>query len=84
VRNTVEIIGEATGSDFVGYRLDFGLGTNPVDWLPITEGTSAVQGDVLGVWETVNLAEGLYTLRLTVLGRGGTALAVVRRVRVER
>ncbi len=84
VRNAVEIVGEATGSAFAGYRLDFGLGTNPVDWLPITEGTSAVRGDVLGVWETVNLAEGLYTLRLTVLGRGGTALAVVRRVRVER
>ncbi|MCC7354972.1 MAG: PBP1A family penicillin-binding protein [Anaerolineae bacterium] len=84
VPGQVDIVGEATGSDFAGYRLDFGLGTNPVDWLPIVQSTTPVDRGVLAQWDTANLGQGRYTLRLVVFGQDDTAVIVVRRVRLGR
>ena len=84
VQGPVDIMGEATGTDFAGYRLDFGLGTNPVDWLPIVQSTTPMDKGLLAQWDTTNLAQGRYTLRLVVFGQDDTAVIAVRRLRVER
>ncbi|HXF64350.1 MAG TPA: transglycosylase domain-containing protein [Caldilineaceae bacterium] len=59
-----EIKGNARGGP---YRLEYGAGLEPGEWIPIGgEQTNEVVNGPLGVFDTTGLAEGLYTLRLTV------------------
>ncbi len=67
VRGLLEIRGTAAGEDFVSYRLEYGAGLNPQQWMllggdvitPVTEG-------LLATWDTTGL-DGLYALRLMVV-----------------
>jgi hypothetical protein len=67
VRGEVAIAGSAQASSFVRYSLDFGSGVTPTSWSPIgPPKTQQVNNSTLGVWDTRGLADGVYTLRLTV------------------
>ncbi len=54
-------------------------------WFPaILPSQAAVQNDVLGVWDTTLIADGLYEMRLTVnVSQGSPVFAVVSPLRIE-
>ena len=63
----VTISGTASGVAFEQYTLEFGEGASPSSWTPIgPPQTTPVADGVLGVWDTSGLADGTYTVRLTV------------------
>jgi len=79
----VVVRGEAAGSGFAGYRLEFGAGSAPEAWQPIAEGTIPIIDDVLGRWSTPGIADGDYTLRLTVFDNSGGEMTTQARVKVD-
>ncbi|MCK9494558.1 MAG: transglycosylase domain-containing protein [Dehalococcoidia bacterium] len=62
----VTIRGRATSENFTQYRLEYGRGDNPSSWIRISSSDKKVSGGSLGRWDTGNLSNGEYTLRLVV------------------
>ena len=78
VRGVVPVIGNARGGDFQSYRLEFGLGLNPLAWSLLGgEHTNQVGEGVLEFWD-VSGFDGLYTLQLVVNRGGGPRTASVQ------
>lgn len=101
IRGDVPIYGFAEGEGFNGYKLEYGLGENPTEWILINQGkdpqpetgsipkvnfnqVKTIPGN-LGLWDTglteykyketkVDLAPGIYTLRLTATGKENQAV----------
>ncbi|MCH8292121.1 S8 family serine peptidase [Candidatus Poribacteria bacterium] len=68
----LEIVGTAAGNGFGAYRLEFGKTEIPDRWIPIGELQQNPKfNEVLTRWDTSQLQEGVYTLRLTVIGEDG-------------
>ena len=66
-RGVISILGSAAGADFVSYRLEYGQGLYPQNWVQIgTDSATPVTEGVLGEWDTTGL-DGLYALRLMVV-----------------
>lgn len=85
VKGVVQITGNARIPGFREYQLEFGEGLQPSQWFPIggTHG-NAVDNGVLENWDTASLANGLYTLRLTVRGSGDRQVTVPVTVDAEK
>ncbi|MCJ7737342.1 MAG: hypothetical protein MUQ10_08535, partial [Anaerolineae bacterium] len=67
VRATVPITGNARGGDFNFYRVVFGHGLNPTEWVQIgPDHPDQVDKNVLEFWDTSGL-DGLYSLRLSAV-----------------
>jgi hypothetical protein len=67
VTGKVAIQGAATGQDFVYYRLQYGQGLNPQNWVLIgADSKSPVSAGALAEWDTSGL-NGLYCLQLLVV-----------------
>ena len=67
IRGIVPIHGNARGGDFNFYRMVFGQGLNPTEWIQIgPEHGDQVDKNVLESWDTSGL-DGLYSLRLSVV-----------------
>jgi membrane peptidoglycan carboxypeptidase len=67
IRSTVPITGNARGGDFNFYRVVFGEGLNPVEWVQIgSDHGNQVDHGLLEFWDTSGL-DGLYSLRLSVV-----------------
>ncbi len=67
VRAVISILGSAGGADFVSYRLEYGQGLYPQEWVQIgSDSTTPVTEGALGSWDTSGL-DGLYALRLMVV-----------------
>ncbi|NOX36997.1 MAG: S8 family serine peptidase [Calditrichaeota bacterium] len=66
-QDTVAIVGTAAGPEFLGYRVAFGVGTDPDQWYSLreVEGEQIVN-DTLAMWGTTGLADSVYTLELRV------------------
>jgi hypothetical protein len=80
------ISGTATHPQFQFYELAFAYSPNPTDtWFPIApRGTAPVVNEVLGRWDTSQISDGVYTLRLRVFYADGAFLeALVNNVRVQ-
>jgi hypothetical protein len=80
------ISGTATHPQFQFYELAFAYSPNPTDtWFPISpRGTAPVVNEVLGRWDTSQISDGVYTLRLRVFYADGAFLeALVNNVRVQ-
>lgn len=79
VRSILEVFGSAKGQQFQSHTLEVGAGSNPSEWGTVT-GPSADQHDrgQLGAIDTAQLADGLYTLRLTVNYADGVRNIVLR------
>ena len=75
-RLLVPIEGIAEDANFRSFHVEFGLGDNPQNWVPVpvgpgqAAGTSPARG-VLANWDVTDLAGGTYTLRLSVYDQGG-------------
>jgi len=65
----VEITGKADSPDFAAYRLEFGEGSPPLAWNLLLRSEQRQPDGGLGLWNTVGLAPGTYTLRLVVEDR---------------
>ena len=67
-RDTVYLIGTATGARMLGYRLAYGPGDDPQEMHLIGEVMGRqVLNDTLGVWLTRGLPDSVYTLELRLL-----------------
>ncbi len=79
VSEVLTIVGTANVPDFSHYVLDFGVGPDPIGWGGISgphEGP--VAAGVLGQWNTRDVPNGLYSVRVVVFDRhGGQAEARV-------
>ncbi|MFN8458100.1 MAG: PBP1A family penicillin-binding protein [Anaerolineae bacterium] len=80
VRGTVEIKGSAVAPRFAYFQLELGAGTNPQDFQVIQGQTKPwIRKDLLARFDTTQLANGPYTLRLVVYDDlGGFSEARVR------
>ena len=62
-----EIHGNARGGDFGFYRLAFGKGMNPSEWIQIgPDHGEQVDNNILEFWDTTGL-DGLYSLQLSMM-----------------
>jgi len=76
------ITGTVDDPTFISYTVDFGAGEQPKTWTEIIKKSSAVIEDTLAKWDTTDLNDGTYTLRLTATDSNGylsvvTLLAIV-------
>jgi hypothetical protein len=73
----VTVSGTADHPDFLGYDLAFASQADPTGtWFPIGEPVSTpVVAGSLGQWDTLEVNDGVYDLRLRVWLRDGTALS---------
>jgi len=83
VSGSVQIIGSASGTGFVGYQLAYGSGFDPAQWTSIAQANVPVQDGLLGVWETTGLADGLYAIRLIAVGAPGFRQEVIVHVTTD-
>ncbi len=91
VRDRVEVRGTANQTGMANYFIEFSsLALNPSlsqdsGWIPaVLPNSRPVVDDVLGVWDTRALPDGLYALRLSVNVSGSTPIRyIVSPVRVE-
>ena len=68
VRGAIPLLGNARGGDFNFYRLVFGKGMNPTEWTQIgPDHNNQVDKNVLELFDSTALEDGLYTLRLQVV-----------------
>ncbi len=81
VHGWLDAYGTAAGANFAGYTLDCGPGLYPTNWMAFYTGTTSVtNGVLLTDFSTAVLADGQYTIRLTVhdtLGQTAADRAVV-------
>ena len=71
----IEIVGSAGGAEFASYWLEFGTSETPELWYPIGHPqTKPKSNAVLHEWDTSALAEGTYTLRLSVKAENGNTV----------
>jgi hypothetical protein len=85
VAGVVTILGSASSADFDHYELFFGYDPNPTDtWFPIGDPvTTQVSFGRLGLWDTTEITDGTYTLRVTVtLADGSVVEDVVKGIEV--
>jgi hypothetical protein len=82
----VPITGTATHPQFVRYELAFAYSPNPTNtWFPLQAPvTTQVVNEIIGRWDTTQISDGLYSLRLRVYYSDTAYLeAFVQNVRVE-
>ncbi len=72
VQGVVQIIGTAKMGDFSHYVVEYGVGTNPLGWGPVSAPIgNMVDRGLLTQWDTRELDNGPYTLRLVVYDHHG-------------
>jgi hypothetical protein len=84
IAGTVQVVGSADHADFQRYELAWGDEPNTSDtWMVFATIETPIQDGVLGIWNTLQAPDGLYTLRLRVVRRDGNySEAFARGVRV--
>ena len=71
-RGTLQLEGSVSASNFSHYQIEIGLGTTPDGFAVITEPVNQmVERGILGVFDTSQVDNGPYTLRLIVYDRTG-------------
>ncbi len=84
VRTIMEIFGTAAIGGFVASELHYGVGPAPGAWTRIGSPLEAPRvEEQLGAIDTIQLPDGVYTLRLTVRAAGGGAEIALRRFVVD-
>lgn len=85
IRNQVSISGSATHPQFVRYEVAFAYDPNPTDtWFEIQTSTTSIKDGALATWDTRNITDGLYMLRLRVYSKDSTKPEeiIVRRIQI--
>ena len=80
VSNQAAITGTASDAfSFQDYKVEYGSGASPTTWTPIKSSTAQVTNGTLAEWNTndalgtIPVADGTYTIRLTVADKAGNA-----------
>ena len=83
VEGSLFVSGIAVSGSLLDWVLQFGGGLQPTSWVDIERSTTPVGVGPLTVWDTSELENGLYTLRLTVRDRtlGSATVTIVVNVR---
>ena len=67
VNGKIDIVGTASGDDFISFRLQVGQGLNPPAWIQISgDQTTPVVDGILATWDTSEF-DGLYAIQMIVL-----------------
>lgn len=67
IKGIIEITGSAGGDYFESYTVEYGKGENPTTWNVLEQSTIPKEnGGVLSTWQTEQVEDGLYTIRLRV------------------
>ena len=83
VHGKIAIHGIAESEGFSHYRLQYGRGLNPSQWIQIGEDmTAPVSAGELGRWDTAGL-DGLYTLQLLVVQDGGLVRSAAVNITID-
>ena len=69
VSGTVVVAGSALSGDLLDARLEVGAGLSPTSWIEVGRFQESRFSGTLGSWDTTAVADGTYTLRLTVRDR---------------
>jgi len=81
VNGVITLVGQAEDAHFGYYKLEYGAGEEPTEWTLISEYNNQVAEGPLGEWDTTELSDGKYTIRLTTLdcvtNQAQTALLLV-------
>jgi len=72
VGGRADILGEASGSSFAGYRLEYGESLPDVPWQLIDQADVPAAGGRVARWATQGLTDGQYVLRLVVFDQEGS------------
>lgn len=67
VSGVIDIRGSAFGPEFSTYHLYYGKGVYPATWHEFYSSSSQVVNGVLASWNTMNVDDGLYTIKLEVI-----------------
>ena len=71
LRGAVRVLGYADPPELSSFRLQYGRGLNPTQWVQVgADESRPVRGGLLGTWDTRAL-NGLYTLQLIVVESSG-------------
>ena len=65
------VTGTAAGGDIARWELSTGLGVHPETWVSLASSTTQIYRDTLTVWDTSELPDSLYVLRLQAFGYNG-------------
>lgn len=65
ITGTIQITGNISGDNAVGYKLEYGAGRNPTSWNLIQQSSTIPSNDIFGTLDSQTLPDGLYQLRLT-------------------
>jgi hypothetical protein len=86
LRGQVNIIGTTNLPDFISAQLDFSYASaslTPVTWFPIQALSQAVFDSPLYTWDTTNITDGDYILRLQVFTGDGSSQEVTVPVTIQ-
>ena len=86
LRGQVNIIGTTNLPDFISAQLDFSYASDsltPVTWFPIQALSQAVFDSPLHTWDTTNITDGDYILRLRVFTGDGSSQEVTVPVTIQ-
>ncbi len=84
VEETVPIAGQATGPNFERWELAYASSQNPNNFISIGGATQeAVAGSQIAQWDTTEVANGQYTLRLTAFSQAGGEISTTIAVTVD-
>lgn len=72
--SAVEIVGTAMAPDFDFFTLEYGRGATPESWITVDTVGAPAHEEAITEWDTGILADGLYTLRLTLHTETGAML----------
>lgn len=83
VAGKVSVIGTVNTANLDSWTVQIGEGINPPTWLQIANGTSSMSSESkLAIWDTTDL-EGLYAIRLTVVGQDQSVRTATIQVTVD-
>ncbi len=83
VEGIVPVYGSARMDDFSHYEVQYGIGDNPIGWGGVARQDFPLEDGVLAAWNTRELKNGLYSLRVVAFdGRGNSAASPAVRVTV--
>ncbi len=66
VKGVIPIIGSASGKNFQAYKVEYGRGKNPNNYIELNFSTNKVHNDVLAYLNTTILDDGYFTIKLNV------------------
>ncbi len=65
VNQNVPVYGRVRDAHFAWWKLEYGEGISPSDWITISEGQKQMIDTILGWFNAKDLSDGIYVLRLT-------------------